>query len=141
MKYLILLIAIFLNAFDVEFIKVYKKYIIPKEDAVLIKTKKIISFPFNFIKTSNGYILYGDIDQINMYLENDFYAPDDAKFENIKIAFIDKDKIQYDIIKKIKRTYKTCQLKKIEFLTLDEDQIITKPSTIKEKVKIILKCK
>jgi hypothetical protein len=76
-----------------------------------------------------------------MWLDNNFYAPSDAKFKNIKIAIVDTDKIQYKIISKIKNTYKKCQIKQIIFLSPDETKIITKPETIKEKYKIILDCK
>jgi len=41
-----------LNAFEVEFTKTYKKYIIPNQEAVLIQTKNNnLSFPFKYIKT------------------------------------------------------------------------------------------
>ena len=142
MKKLFLFFPLLLLAFEVEFTKIYTKYVIPNKNAILIKTKENdLSFPFKFIKTEKGYILIGDLDQINMWLNNDFYAPDDAKFKNIKIAIIDKDKLQYNIIQKLKSTYKNCIIKKIIFLSPDEEKIITKPTTIKEKYKIFLDCK
>ena len=141
MKKLLILIPFLLFAFEVEYTKIYTQYIVPKKDAILIKTKKELTFPFKYKKVPNGYILYGDIDSINMWLENDFYAPEDAKFENIKIAIVDMDKIQAKIIRKINRTYQNCSIKKIEFLTPDENQIITHPITIKEKFKITLNCR
>jgi len=137
---LILFLTIPLFAFEVEFTKIYKKYVIPKTQAILIKTKANISFPFKFYKVKDGYILIENRD-VDNYLNNEFYAPDDAKFINIKIASIDMDKIQYEIIKKIKKTYKSCNIKKLIFLTPDEEKIILKPVTIKEKYKIILECK
>jgi len=137
-----LLFFSFLNAFEVEFTKIYKEYVVPKKEAILIETKiNNLSFPFKFIKVREGYILIGDIDEINMWLENDFYAPKDAKFKNIKIAIVDMDKIQYKVINKIKKTYKKCSIKKIIFLTPDEEKIIFKPQYIKTKYKIILDCK
>jgi len=142
LKKLFLFFPLLLSAFEVEFTKIYTKYMIPDKNAILIETKKNnLSFPFKFIKTEKGYILIGDSEQINMWLNNDFYAPDDAKFKNIKIAIIDKDKLQYNIIQKLKSTYKNCIIKKIIFLSPDEEKIITKPTTIKEKYKIFLDCK
>jgi len=142
LKKLILLIPFLVFAFEVEFIKIYKEYIIPKKETILIQTKKNdLIFPFKFIKIKNGYILIGDLDKINMWLENEFYAPDNAKFKNIKIAIVDMDKIQYKVLKKIKKVYKDCKLKKLIFLTPDEEKIILKPTYIETKYKIILSCK
>jgi len=143
MKKLIILLSFsILFAFKVEFIKIDKEFIVPKTDAVLIKTKDdSLTFPFKFIKTKDGYILYGNITQINYYLENNFYAPMDATFKNIKIAIVDKDKLQYQIIKKIKKTYRQCKIEKIIFLDPDETLVITKPTTITHKYKVILNCK
>jgi hypothetical protein len=142
-KLLILIFAISLAfSFDVEFIKIYKKYVVPKKEAILIQTHvNNLTFPFKFYKVKDGYILIGDIDQINMWLDNDFYAPDDAKFKTIKIAIVDMDKFQYEVIRKVKRVYKGCKLKKLIFLTPDEEKIITKPTYVETKYKIILKCK
>jgi NACalpha-BTF3-like transcription factor len=75
-----------------------------------------------------------------MWLNNNFYAPDDAEFKTIKVAIINRDKIQLKIINQLLKTYKKCDIKRIEFLTEDEEEIITKPKTIKEKFKITLKC-
>jgi len=144
LKKVIIFLIFFTNifAFEVEFTKVYKQYIVPKKDAVLIKTsQKELTFPFKFFKVDNGYILVGNIDNINYWLENDFYAPDDAEFKNIKVAIIDYDRIQYRIIKKIKNTYKSCEIKQIIFLSPDETKIITQPTEIEDKYKIILECK
>ncbi len=142
MKKLILLIPFLVFAFEVEFTKIYKEYVIPKKEAILIKTKNNnLTFPFKFIKVKDGYILIGNLEEINMWLENNFYAPDDAEFKTIKITIVDMDKIQYKVIKKIKRIYKGCELKKLIFLTPDEVKIITKPIYIKTKYKIILDCK
>jgi len=139
---LFLIFTILLFAFEVEYTKVYTHYIVPKKEAIKIITKKDgLTFPFSYIKTDDGYILYGNIDQINMWLENNFYAPDDAKFKTIKFLKIDFDKIQYKLISKTKQIYKTCKIKKIIFLTPDENKIITKPSTVKLKYKIRLECK
>ena len=141
-KLLFLLLAIKLFAFDVVFTKVYKQYVVPKKEAILIQTHDdTLTFPFKYIRVQNGYILIGDIDQINMWLDNEFYAPEDAKFKNIKIAVVDSDKIQYKIINKLKKTYKNCKIKEVIFLTPDETKIITKPQTIVEKYKIVLDCK
>lgn len=142
MKKLILLIPFLVFAFEVEFTKIYKEYVIPKKEAILIKTKNNnLTFPFKFIKVKDGYILIGNLEEINMWIENNFYAPDDAEFKTIKITIVDMDKIQYKVIKKIKRIYKGCELKKLIFLTPDEVKIITKPIYIKTKYKIILDCK
>ena len=141
MKKLSILIPIFIFAFEVEFTKIYKEFIIPKTSAILIETKATLTFPFKYFKVKNGYILVGDLDEINEYLDNDFYAPKDAKFKNIKVAIIDNDKIQYKIIKKLKKTYKNCKIKAIIFLSPDEEKIITKPTEIKEKYKVILDCR
>ena len=136
------LITLPLFAFNVQFTKVYKKYIIPNKDAIFIQTKaNNLTFPFNFIKTKNGYILIGDMNQINMWLNDDFYAPQDAKFKNITIATVDTDELQYNIIQNLKAKYKNCEIKNIIFLSPDEEKIITKPTSIKLKYKINLDCK
>ncbi len=142
MKKLLLILPIFLLAFNVKFTKVYKKYIIPNKDAIFIKTSSPdLTFPFKYIRVQNGYILYGDIQTINNWLNNEFYAPNDAKFNNIKIAIIDTDKIQYQIIKNLRSKYPSCQIKDIIFLSPDEEKIITHPTDITLKYKIKLECK
>ncbi len=141
-RFILIFLFIPLFAFEVEFTKIYKKYVIPKTNAIEIITKAHnLTFPFKYIKTQIGYILFGDMDKINMWLNDNFYAPDDAKFKNIKIAIIDMDKIQYTIIQKIKKTYKKCTIKKVIFLTPDIEKIILKPTYIESKYKIILECK
>jgi hypothetical protein len=141
-KLFILFFITYIFGFEVEYTKIYSQYVIPQKDAVFIQTKKQgLSFPFKYIKTKNGYILPGDTDKINMWLDNRFYAPDDAKFKNIKIAKINPDKIQYKIIRQTKQFYKNCQIKKIIFLSPDESKIIYKPKNIKIKYKILLECK
>ncbi|GAB6075097.1 hypothetical protein [Nautilia lithotrophica] len=140
--FLFLIFTTLLFAFEVEYTKVYTQYIVPQKEAIKIITKKDgLTFPFPYIKTNDGYILYGNIDQINMWLYNEFYAPDDAKFKTIKFAKINFDKIQYKIITKTKQIYKTCKIKKIIFITPDQDKFITKPTNLSIKYKIILKCK
>ena len=142
MKKLIFLIPFLLFAFEVEFTKIHTEYIIPKKEAILIQTHtQNLTFPFKFYKVKNGYILVGDIQQINNYLNNEFYAPADAKFKNIKVSIIDMDKLQFKIIQKIKKIYKKCKIKKVIFLSPDEEKIILKPQTIETKYKIILDCK
>jgi len=137
---LILVLPIF--AFNVEFTKIYKKYIIPKKDAILIETNADnLTFPFQYIKTDKGYILFGNLRKINYYLENNFYAPNDAKFKNIKIAIINPDIFQYNIIKNISKIYKQCTIKSLIFLTPDQNKIILKPTYITIKYKVILSCK
>jgi len=130
-----------LNAFEVEFTKIYTQYVVPKNTAIKIKTKESLTFPFPFIKTDDGYILYGNTQKINMWLDNEFYAPEDAKFQEIKISLINSDKIQYKIIKNIKKVYKSCQIKHLVFLTPDEKIIVTRPENITLKYKVILECK
>ena len=139
MKWILMFFTL-LNAFEVEFTKIYSKSIIPNQDALLIKTKKNLTFPYKFTKTHNGYILFGDIDEIEMWINNSFYPPKDAIIKNIKIATIDYDKIFYYIINKTKKEFKNCKIKKIKFLTPNKFQIVTKPTTITVKYKIILDC-
>ena len=142
MKKLLFIFPIFVFAFNVEFTKIYKKYIIPTKDAILIKTKAPnLTFPFEYRRVNNGYILIGNIRDINNYLDNDFYAPNDAKFNNIKITIIDTDKIQYKIIQNLQKKYKKCSIKNIIFLSPDEKKIITHPTTLTLKYKIKLDCK
>jgi len=132
----------YIYAFEVEFTKIYTQYIIPKEKAVkIITNKEGLSFPFPFIKTKDGYILYGDLREINRWIDNEFYAPKNTTFKTVKYSLVDYDLIQYKIINKIKKTYKSCKIKKIIFLTPDENKIITKPITVKLKYKIKLECK
>jgi hypothetical protein len=137
---ILFLISTSLFCFDVEFTKIEKKFIIPNIDAILIKTKANLTFPFKFYKTSKGYILI-ESRNIESYLNNNFYAPKDAKFKNIKIAIIDYDTYQYEIIQKIKKRYKDCNIKHIIFLNPNEEKIVFKPTEIKLKYKIILDCK
>jgi hypothetical protein len=137
---ILFLISTALFSFDVKFTKIEKKFIIPNIDAILIKTKANLTFPFKFYKTSKGYILI-ESRNIESYLNNNFYAPKDAKFKNIKIAIIDYDTYQYEIIQKIKKRYKDCNIKHIIFLNPNEEKIVFKPTEIKLKYKIILDCK
>jgi hypothetical protein len=141
MKKLLIILPVFLLAFEVQFTKIYKKFVIPKKPAIYLITKdQTLTFPFHYVKTAKGYILYGNLTRINYWLENNFYAPKDAKFKNVKIAIIDTDKYQYQIIKSIKKEYKNCSIKNIIFLSPDETKIITKPQYIKLKYQIILNC-
>ena len=136
----ILIFFTLLNAFEVEFTKIYSKYIIPNQDAILINTKKSLTFPYQFTKVNEGYILFGDIDEIEMWINNSFYPPKNSTIKNIKIATIDYDKIFYYIIKKTKKEFKHCKIKKITFLTPNKFQIVIKPKKIIVKYKIILDC-
>jgi len=137
----LLFFPILLFGFDVEFTKIYKEYIIPNKEVHFIETKSNLTFPFKYIKTKNGFIILGDYTKIDNWLDNEFYAPDDAKFKTIKIAFIDMDKIQYKVIQKVKLDFKKCNIKKLIFLTTNEERIITKPTLIKIKYKVLLDCK
>jgi hypothetical protein len=142
-KFKFIIFLLFFNlllAFDVEFTKIEKKFVIPDTNAILIQTNANLTFPFKFYKIKNGYVLK-DTREIENYLDNKFYAPKDAKFKNIKIAIIDYDKYQYEIIKKIKNKYKTCKIKHLIFLNPDEEKIIFKPTKIELKYKVILDCK
>ena len=130
----------FLNAFEVEFIKIYSKYITPNQDAISVKTKKNLIFPYQFVKTNDGYILFGNVNDIEIWINNSFYPPKDAIIKNIKIATINYDKIFYYITHKTKKEFKNCKIKKIKFLTPNKFQTITKPTTITVKYKIILDC-
>jgi len=136
---ILIFLPIFLFAFNVEFIKIEKKYVIPNIIAILIKTNKSLTFPFKFYKVKNGYILK-DTREVENYLDNEFYAPKNTKFKYLKIAIIDYDNYQANIIEKIKNKYKNCKVKNIIFLNPDEEKIITKPTEIKLKYKIILDC-
>jgi hypothetical protein len=129
-----------LFGFNVKFIKIEKKFIIPNEDAVLIQTKENLIFPFTFYRTKNGYIIK-DTREVENYLNNKFYAPKDAKFKYIKIAVVDIDQFQYQIIKKLSNIYKSCKIKNIVFLNPDEEKIVLKPTEIKLRYKITLHCK
>ena len=141
MKKSLLILPVFLFAFNVEFTKIYKKYVTPNKDAVLIQTKiSNLTFPFKYYKVNNGYILTGNMQDINNYLNNDFYAPNDAKFKNIKIALINTDTIQYKIIQKLKNKYPKCKIKDIIFLSPDEKRIITHPIILTLKYKIKMDC-
>ncbi|NPA11009.1 MAG: hypothetical protein GXO62_02070 [Epsilonproteobacteria bacterium] len=140
MRYLLLMASV-LFGYEVEFTKIYKEYITPKQKTVMIETKAQITTPYKFIKTKNGYILLGDYNDINLWLENSFYPPKDTKFKDVKIAYIDYDNLQQKVLQKIKKVYKNCTLKKVQFLTPDEEKIITKPTQIVVKYKITLECK
>lgn len=140
--FLFSLFFIFVYAFEVQFTKTYTEYVIPKKDAILIETKKDdLTFPFKYVKTKKGYILIGDERKIDMWLNNEFYAPKDAKFKDIKIAYVNLDKLQYKVINKIRKEYRQCEIKKVIFLNPDEDILITKPKKIKLNYQIFLDCK
>ena len=136
----ILIFFTFLNAFEVEFTKIYSKDITPNQDAILISTEKNLTFSYQFKKTNNGYILFGDVNEIEMWINNSFYPPRDSTIDNIKIATIDYDKIFYYITNKIKKEFKNCKIKKIKFLTPNKFQIVTKPTRITIKYKVTLYC-
>ena len=142
-KWIIFLFSLmtYIYAFEVEYTKIYTQYIIPKKEAVkIITNKEGLSFPFPFIKTKDGYILYGNLRDINSWIDNEFYPPKHTTFKTVKYSLVDYDLIRYKIIKKIKQIYKTCKIKKIIFLTPDENKIIFKPTTIHLKYKIKLEC-
>jgi len=130
-----------LFSFSVEFTKVYSEYAVPDKKTVAVCTESTdLTFPFEYIKKGNCYILLGDTSKINMWLDNEFYAPEDAVFKDIKIKKIDQDLFQYKIIEKIKKTYKKCKIKNVVFLTPDKTRIITQPKKITTKYKIKLEC-
>jgi hypothetical protein len=139
-KFFLIFLFNFLFAFNVEFTKIEKKFIIPNQKAILIQTKENLTFPFKFYKIENGYILK-DTKEVEFFLNNEFYAPKDTKFKNIKIAIVDYDKYQYQIIQKTKHKYKNCKIKHLIFLNPNEEKIILKSTEIKVKYKIILDCK
>ena len=138
MKKTILLIATLLFSFEVEFTKIFQKTFYPNKDGYLIITKANLTFPFEFYKTKNGYIV--DVSH-ETYLNNDFYPPKDTKFKYVKYNVIDFDYLQFYLIQNLKRIYKTCEIKKIKFLTTDTQEVITKPTTITLKYKVKMDCK
>jgi hypothetical protein len=141
-KFIIFIILLtFSFAFEVEFTKVYSQNFVPNQDAIFIKTKSNnLTFPFKYKKVPDGYILIGNTDEINLWLENNFYAPKDTEFKDIKIAYVNADAVQYKIITQLKNTYKKCKIKKVIFLSPDENKIITQPEDITFKYKVLLDC-
>lgn len=137
-KIFLLILVLPLFAFEVEFTKIFKKTFYPKKNGYLIKTNFNLIFPFKVYKIESGYIVPFSYET---YLNNDFYPPKDAKFEEVKYSVIDFDRIQLNLIKNLKTKYKNCKIKKISFLTPDITKIITKPTTIELKYRIKMECK
>jgi len=138
MKYLILFIASFLLAFEVEFTKEYKTTIFPKTKAILLETKQPIQINYSpKIYTQKGIILlnYANADQ---FVRNDLYF--NGKIKDIKIATINIDKIRNKMILDINRYYKNCKLKKIIFKDSIIKNIYFKPTNIEIKANVILNC-
>jgi len=140
MKKLLLLLPIFIFAFQVEFTKIYKTFVIPSDTTYEVCSSALYDFPFEVVKRGNCYILLDNFNDIDLYLTNQFYPSNNTTIKKIKYALIDYDTIQYDIIRTLKQTYKTCNIKSVIFLNDDVKKIITKPQTIKLKYKIILDC-
>ena len=78
---MIFLLFSFLYAFEVEFIKEFSKTYIPTQEAFKIITTKQLTFPFKFFMQDDGYILVGDLDEIDRFLRDEFYMPKDAKIK------------------------------------------------------------
>jgi hypothetical protein len=126
-------------AFKVEFNNEYQTFITPNKQAILIT--KI--FPINYsnkIITKKGMVLL-DYDSADEFIRNSLYLPKNTNIKDVNIAIFDVDKVRFEIIQMLKNKYKTCQIKKIEFLNDTLQKVYFKPTTINLKYKTILDCK
>jgi len=137
MKYLIIFLASFLLAFDVEFNDTFTKFITPNQKAILL-TKPISINYTPKIYTQKGVVLL-NYDKADEFIRNDFYIPNGVDIKDIKIAIFDINSFRYEIIKKLKNKYKTCKIKKIIFLNSPK-KLYFNPTTIKIDTKISLNC-
>jgi len=138
MKYLIIFIASFLLAFDVELNDSFTKFVFPNKQAILI-TKPIKIDYSPKIYTSKGVILL-NYDKADEFIRNNFYLPKGVDVKDIKIVIFDIDDFRYKIIQKLKNKYKTCNIKKIIFLNSPK-KLYFQATKIDIKTKIILNCK
>jgi len=138
MKYLIIFLASFLLAFEVEFNDTFSKFITPNQKAILIiKPIKIEYSPK--IYTKKGVVLL-NYDKADEFIRNDFYLPKDVEIKDIKIAIFDINSFRYKIIQQIKDKYKSCNIKKIVFLNSPKS-LYFQATKIEIKTKVILNCK
>ena len=137
-KLIIFFFIVFSFAFKVEFNNQYQTYIIPDKQAILI-TKV---FPINYnnkIVTKKGIVLL-NYQTADDFVRNSLYLPQGANAKDINIAIFDIDKVRFKIIQMLQKKYKTCQIKKIEFLDDIFQKVYFKPTTINLKYKTILEC-
>jgi len=138
-KLIILFFVVFSFAFKVDFNNQYQIFLTPNQKAILI-TKV---FPINYsnkVITNKGMVLL-DYDNADDFVRNSLYLPKDANAKDVEIASFDIDKARYKIIKNLQNKYKTCQIKKIEFLPSDYKKVYFKPTNIIIKYKTTLDCK
>jgi len=138
-KLIIFFFVVFSFGFKVEFENSYQTFLTPNQKAILI-TKV---FPINYsnkIITNKGMVLL-DYDNADDFVRNSLYLPKDANVKDVNIAIFDEDMARYKIIQNLQNKYKTCQIKKIEFLPSNYNEIYFKPTTVTIKYKTVLDCK
>ena len=138
MRYLIIFIASFLLAFDVEFNDTFTKFVTPNQKAILLT--KPIKINYNpKIYTQKGVVLL-NYDKADEFIRNDFYLPNGVDVKDIKVAIFDVDRFRYKIIQQIKKKYRSCQIKQIIFLNSPKN-LYFKATKIEINTKVILDCK
>ena len=140
MKKLILFLASFLFAFEVEFNNNYQTTIFPNQKAILITSNKLNIDYSPKIYTKKGIVLlnYDDADE---FVRNDLYLPNGVNVKDVKIAIFDVDKIRYKILQNLSTKYQKCEIKKVIFLNDNFKKVYFKSAFIDLKYKVILDCK
>ena len=140
MKKLILFLASFLFAFEVEFNNNYQTTIFPNQKAILITSNKLNINYSPKIYTKKGIVLlnYDDADE---FVRNDLYLPNGVNTKDVKIAIFDVDKIRYKILQNLSTKYQKCEIKKVIFLNDNFKKVYFKSAFIDLKYKVILDCK
>jgi len=137
MKYLILFFFSSLFCFEVEFYDVQNIDIFPLKKVILLKTNKPIFLNYNhIIRTKKGVLLL-NYEKADEFVRNDLYF--NGEIQDIKIGILDIDKIRNQIIIRLNKYYKNCEIKKIIFLG-NYKKIYFKPTFLKIKSKVILDC-
>jgi len=140
MKKLILFLASWLFAFEVEFNNNYQTTIFPNQQAILITSNKLNINYSPKIYTKKGIVLlnYDDADD---FVRNSLYLPNGVNTKDIKIATFDVDKIRYKILQNLSTKYQKCEIKKVIFLNNNFKKVYFKSAFIDLKYKVILDCK
>ena len=139
MKYLIIFIATFSFGFDMFFKNTYQINLFPNRKAILLETNKTI--PINYspkFYTKKGIVLL-DYDNADEFVRNDLYF--NGKIKNVKVAIFDEDKTREKIVQTLKKYYKNCKLKKIEFIDKTQQKVFFQPTNLIVQTKVSLDCK
>ena len=140
MKYIFLVIFSFsfLFAFDFELTQELKKEIIPNKKAVLIKVDSLKNIPFSYKKIDKGYLILGDIEEINQWIDNNLYINSD-KVKVVSYYNLDLENILNFINEN--SNLRNCKIEKIILLSLINKKIFLSKMSLNIRYKILYKCK